>query len=206
MLLLFGVLYFTQMRDSTIFYRSFYEAIKDLPKGEQAEVYNAIFEYSLNFNIVELKGLSKTIFTLIKPQIEANIKRYENGNKAKTKQTESKTEANTKQDISKSEANKNDNVNDNVNKNNNIGERKLKFTSTLKPFESKYGKDLLNDFFKYWTEPNKSQTKFRAEMEKTWDVELRLSTWASRDKNFNKQSNIKLNDNLRNVNIDEIKY
>jgi hypothetical protein len=206
MLLLFGVLYFTQMRDSTIFYRSFYEAIKDLPKGEQAEVYNAIFEYSLNFNIVELKGLSKTIFTLIKPQIEANIKRYENGNKAKTKQTASKTEANTKQDISKSEANKNDNVNDNVNKNNNIGERKLKFTSTLKPFESKYGKDLLNDFFKYWTEPNKSQTKFRAEMEKTWDVELRLSTWASRDKNFNKQSNIKLNDNLRNVNIDEIKY
>jgi len=69
------------MRDLMIFYRSFYEALKELPKENQLELYNAIFEYSLDFKEVELSGLSKTIFTLIKPQLEANNKRYENGAK-----------------------------------------------------------------------------------------------------------------------------
>jgi hypothetical protein len=108
-----------KQRDSLIFYRSFYEAISELPKEIQAEVYDAIFQYSLNFKEVELSGLSKTIFTLIKPQLDANNKRYENGNKPKTKRIESKNEAKDKQNTSKDEANKNKNVNDNVNVNKN---------------------------------------------------------------------------------------
>ena len=62
--------------------------------------------------------------------------------------------------------------------------RKTSFASTLEPFLKIYGRDMLNEFFKYWTEPNKSNTKFRAELEKTWDVERRLETWARNDKNF----------------------
>ena len=103
------------MRDSSIFYRSFYEAIKSLPESNQLEVYNAIFEYSFNFNEIELTGLSKTIFTLIKPQLEANKKRFENGTKPKVKPEKSKTEAKRKQKISKCEANNNVNNNDNDN-------------------------------------------------------------------------------------------
>lgn len=68
-----------------------------------------------------------------------------------------------------------------------LEERKLKFASTLQPFLLTYGKDMLNDFYKYWTEPNKSETKFRQELEKTWDTQRRLETWARRDKTFNKQ-------------------
>jgi len=112
------------MRDSSIFYRSFYEAIKDLPPENQAEVYNAIFEYSLNGNEVELTGISKTIFTLIKPQIQANIKRFKNGSKAKQKQSVSKQEVRFKQTGSKTEANNNvnDNENNKLNKNENVNE------------------------------------------------------------------------------------
>ena len=66
--------------------------------------------------------------------------------------------------------------------NNNIKERKLKFSSTLEPFLIKYGKEMLNDFYKYWTEPNKTGTKFRQESEKFWDLEKRLNTWAAREK------------------------
>lgn len=109
------------MRDSTIFYRSFYEAIKDLPKEHQADLYNAIFEYSLNFNEVELAGVSKSFFKLIKPQLDANNKRYENGKKGgKPNQDETKTEPNANQDESKSKPNKNNNVN--VNNNENVNE------------------------------------------------------------------------------------
>lgn len=66
-----------------------------------------------------------------------------------------------------------------------IEARKLKFASTLEPFLKKYGRPMLNDFYKYWTEPNKSLTRFRQESEKTWDVELRLEKWAANDKTFN---------------------
>jgi len=107
------------MRDSMIFYRSFYEAIKELPLEKQGEIYNAIFCYGLDFKEPDLTGISKTIWTLIKPQIDANIKRFENGRKPKNKQKESKIEAKDKQKESKTEANNNVNVNVNVNENKN---------------------------------------------------------------------------------------
>jgi len=67
--------------------------------------------------------------------------------------------------------------------------RKLKFSSTLEPFLEIYGRDFLKEFNAYWTEPNKSGTKFKQELEKTWDLERRLSTWAKNDKNFSKTKN-----------------
>lgn len=76
---------------------------------------------------------------------------------------------------------------------NNIEQRKLKFASTLKPYINLYGKELLNEFYKYWTEPNKSNTKFKQELEKTWSLERRLDTWAKNDINFNKNKNGKSN-------------
>ena len=94
------------MRDSFIFYRSFYEAINDLEDNQQLEIYQAMANFSLNFAEPNLSGVTATIFKLIKPQLEANNKRYVNGSKPKTKQEESKTEAKQKQDDIKEEANK----------------------------------------------------------------------------------------------------
>lgn len=70
-----------------------------------------------------------------------------------------------------------------------IDDRKLKFARTLDIYLSKYGKDFLNDFYKYWTEPNKSNTKFKQELQKTWSLERRLETWAKNETNFNKSKN-----------------
>ena len=103
------------MRDSFIFYRSFFEAISDLDDLQQLEIYKAVANFSLNFVEPDLKGVSATIFKLIKPQLEANNKRFLNGTQPKSKHYESKTEAKQKQVKSKTEANNNDNVNDNVN-------------------------------------------------------------------------------------------
>lgn len=110
------------MRDSTIFYRSFYEALKELPPINQGEIYNAIFEYSLNDNLIDLKGLSKAVFTLIKPQLDANNKKYQNGLKGgKPKPndnlTVTKPEPKRNQNVTKSKPNVNDNDNDNDNVN-----------------------------------------------------------------------------------------
>ena len=68
-------------KESFVFYKSFYEALQDLKEKDRVKVYDAICELALNNNEIKLIGLSKTIFTLIKPQIMANTKRYENGKK-----------------------------------------------------------------------------------------------------------------------------
>jgi hypothetical protein len=47
-----------------------------------------------------------------------------------------------------------------------------------------YGKEMVRKFFDYWSELNKSQTKMRWELEKTFEISKRLSTWSSRDKTF----------------------
>ena len=103
------------MRESFVFYKSFYESIKELDPQEQVKVYNAIFEYEFNENKIELNGITKSIFTLILPQLEANNKRYENGKKG----GRPKTKLKPKQNQTKTKTKPNDNVNDNVNVNDN---------------------------------------------------------------------------------------
>lgn len=104
-------------RESFIFYRSFFEAIKELSTENQAQIYHAISDYCLNFSAPKLTGISQTVWVLIKPQLDANIKRFENGSKPKEKQNKSKRKAKQKQTAIKPEAN--NNVNDNVNNNEN---------------------------------------------------------------------------------------
>ena len=106
------------MRDSIVFYRSFYEAIKEIPLEEQGVVYNAIYGYALDGIEPELNGIAKAIFLLVKPQIDANNNRYENvkkGGKPKANQNETKTEPKPNQDVTETEPNENVNVNVNEN-------------------------------------------------------------------------------------------
>ena len=83
--------------------------------------------------------------------------------------------------------------------------RKERFYESLVPFVEKYGAAMIREFFDYWSEMNKSQTKMRFEQQPTWETSLRLVTWAKRDNNFNKQANGNTNresdqeDFMRNV-------
>ena len=104
-------------RDSFIFYRSFYEAIKEVPAEAQLQIYKAISIYALEQEEIELSGIAKAIFSLVKPQLDANYKKYENG-----KQTKSKIKAKNKQTESKTGTNVNDNENVNVNVNVNVND------------------------------------------------------------------------------------
>ena len=104
-------------RDSFIFYRSFYEAIREVPAEAQLQIYKAISIYALEQEEIELSGIAKAIFSLVKPQLDANYKKYENG-----KQTKSKIKAKNKQTESKTGTNVNDNENVNVNVNVNVND------------------------------------------------------------------------------------
>lgn len=135
-------------RDSFVTYRSFYEAVKSLDYETIGKVYVAINEYALDHNEVVCDGIVKTVFTLIKPQLEASFQKAISGSKggkvsksqsseeledkeernistleANPKQNGSKTKANKKQTVSKQEANSkqtSSNANANVNANVNV--------------------------------------------------------------------------------------
>ena len=109
------------MRESFVFYKSFYDSIKELDDKDQVIIYNAIFEYEFYKIEPELKGANKSIFTLILPQLEANDKRYENGKKGGRPKNQKETKIKPKQNQNKTniEPNVNDNVNVNVNVNDN---------------------------------------------------------------------------------------
>ena len=89
-------------------------------------------------------------------------------------------EESVKQVVKKTQTiNKNNNKN-----NNNISIRELKFINQVSLLN--YDVTLKKEFCDYWTEPNKSNTKMKWELCKTWKTELRLKTWAANQKKWDK--------------------
>ena len=120
-------------RESFIFYASFYQAIKEIPNENQLKVYQAITNFALTGQEpTDLNGIEKAVFILVKPQIIANNKRYENGcgggrpkkEEKKNKKTNGFKNKKPKhnQSITKVKPNENVNENDNDNVNDNVNE------------------------------------------------------------------------------------
>lgn len=111
-------------KQSFIFYRSFYEALKTLSHSDRSILYEAIVEYALNQTEIELPNSCKGMFYLIKPQLNANQKRYENGKSggrpAKPKDNQKETGKKPKDNLDESKAKPNANVNANGNDNDDV--------------------------------------------------------------------------------------
>lgn len=108
------------MRESFIFYKSFLECLKELPDEERLMLYDTIARYGIDGETIETNGLTKAIFALIKPLIDANTVRYENGKKGGRPKTERKPKQNQKETEAEPNVNVNVNVNENVNDNANV--------------------------------------------------------------------------------------
>lgn len=111
-------------RDSFIFYRSFYEAIKEVDTETQVALYDAICKKALYDEETTLEGTAKILYTLIKPQLDANNKRYSDGQKGgrPKKETSGFEEVKTT-GYKKKKPNNNENVNENENENENVVEK-----------------------------------------------------------------------------------
>lgn len=77
----------TMLRSQFTFYRSYWEAIENLPKKDRLLAYEAVADYALNGTEPQLKGTAATAFILIRPTLDTARKRAKAG-----KQGGSKTE------------------------------------------------------------------------------------------------------------------
>ena len=187
------------------------KSIIDLMTNEQAGLLlKTLFAYVNDENPVIDNSIA-LVFEMIKLQLKRDLKKWEQTKEgrsaagkasaearklAKLKEQNSTNSTNVdfvQQTLTNStvSVSVNDSVNVNViNKDSkaNLEIRTLAFKNSLIPFKNKYQIDLLKNFFEYWTEPNPSKTKMRFELERTWSIERRLTNWASRQKDFNKQT------------------
>lgn len=123
------------MRDNFIFYRSFYEGAKVLKDSDRLKLYEAIFEYALDNTEPKLKGYPLGMFSMARPQLDANNKRYQDGLKGaehgkkggrpKKNKLSGDNEENPIGFLNKTpneNVNENENDNVNVNENDNVNE------------------------------------------------------------------------------------
>ena len=128
------------MQDSFVFYRSFYESVKELPDDAQLTFLKAVIEYALDETERNLPVIPNALFTAVKPQIDANAKRRAVGSLGgRPKKTEGFEEKNHRFSEEKTEGyekkkpnvnvnvnvNENENVNENANVNVNAKEKKM---------------------------------------------------------------------------------
>ena len=154
-------------RESMVFYRSLMEATDKLDADDYKTVMSAVLHYAMDGKEPDLQGIDAAIFTLIKPQIDANNTKYENGKKGGRPKVEknqtitkpkpnhnlnkTKVKPNHNQTETKPKPNVNVNVNDNVNDNDNVNvneEHKrtaLTSTATYTKLINIYGKDFIDE-------------------------------------------------------------
>ena len=138
-------------RKAFSFYRSYYEASKDLPtKEDQADFLMAICSYIFDGEEPELHGVASAMFKLAKPNLDTSVKRANAGQiggsnnkkqnkiKANEKQNESKSEANEKQNESQAEAINDYMINDYMINDLMINDKE-KINKKEKPQKHKYG-------------------------------------------------------------------
>ncbi len=91
------------MRDTFVFYNSFYTSALHLPKKERGEFLEVIAEYSLTGKLQEMpEGIVRAMFESCKVNMDKQLTNYKNG--AKPKRNRSETEAKPKRTRSETEA------------------------------------------------------------------------------------------------------
>jgi hypothetical protein len=116
------------MTNSFVFYRSYFEAIKDLELMDKVDMYEAIADYSLDDIEPNFNGIKLVMWKLIKPQIDSNKVKRNGGKlggrpKKETIGYEDKnhrfSENNHRLNNEKANGNGNGNTNGNINDNGN---------------------------------------------------------------------------------------
>ena len=116
-------------KETFLFYADWLNVIRDLPSEVQLEVYQAIAEYAIYGNLIELKPLAKVAFGFVKQTIDRDTQKYisisekrseagkKGGRRLKNNELEESNEKQKKQLLSEKSKKSNCPLNDNDNDN-----------------------------------------------------------------------------------------
>ena len=153
-------------KETFLFYADWLNVIRDLPSEVQLEVYQAIAEYAIYGNLIELKPLAKVAFGFVKQTIDRDTQKYisisekrseagkKGGRRLKDNELEESNEKQKKQLLSEKSKKSNCPLNDNDNVNDNDDKDASTITDEKKYYSSDNGviksiselkRDYLND-------------------------------------------------------------
>lgn len=125
-------------------------------------------------NEIELKSTSQfTIVTICKYECYQDQEEDTNKQITNNQQTTNKQLTTNKNDKNKEEYN--------------IPIRKQEFALKLASFIEMYGKEMIREFYEYWTEHGEHDKKMRFEKQSSFNIELRLRRWNKNVQERNKQ-------------------
>lgn len=140
----------------------------------ETDLLNDIIEYCTTLKLLSVENGVLTCFKL--------SKRFENLlSKRKTHRKRVMSAHNTQSKVKKSKVKES--------KVKNIQDRKADFKKSLTPFLEKYGNEILNEFYGYWTEHGEKDKKMKFEKQKSFGISYRLATWFKNQQKFSKEKN-----------------
>jgi hypothetical protein len=198
-------------KKSFVLYGDLIHTTQHLTNEDAGKVFKWVLEYVNDNEPKPLKGLLAAVCEPIKQQLKRDLLKYEtkreqyseagkrSAEARRLKKLEAEKESNEIQRTLTNVENRSTkstvsvNVSDNVNvtdnvikKKSNIIERKQDFKKSLLSFYPKYSKDLLNEFYSYWTEHGDKDKKMRFEKQTSFSTSRRLLRWGKN--NFNNNS------------------
>jgi hypothetical protein len=206
-----------------ILYADLIHVVRKLSDDKSGVLFKTILEYVNDENPAVDDPIIDIAFEPVKQSLKRDLQKYEskcqrnrdNGSKGgrpkednpKKPKKPSGLFRNPKNPVGGDNDNDNDidNDKDNDNKEIVLNKRKESFVNFVSLHQNVYPENIITAFCDYWTEKNKSGTKMRFELEKTFEIPLRLRTWASRDRGFVKPAgeNITYKEMIRRYNEGE---
>jgi hypothetical protein len=177
-------------KKKVIVYTDWINQFKDLTDEEAGKLIKHFFEYVNDLN-PSSDRLIELLFNPIKATLKRDLEAWEskqqtnknNGLKGGRPRKEiTEINPNNPNGILITQNNPQKGVSDSVSVNVNVikevlSVRKVNFSESLKPFLEKYSKDMLNDFYLYWTEHGEKDRKMKFEKQKSFGISQRLATW-----------------------------
>jgi hypothetical protein len=173
-------------KKSFILYCDIIHTVEQLNDVDAGKLFKHVLRYVNDLNPEADDIIIKIAFEPIKQQLKRDLEKYErlcvrnaengkSGGRPRKPKKPNGLIGNSEKP--KKADNDNDSDNDVVN---DINKRKLLFKEKLKQYLPEYGKELLNDFFLYWSEHNENGKRMRWEKERTFGMKARLNTWQKR--------------------------
>lgn len=167
-------------KNGFILYNDIIHTVEELSDEQAGKLFKHILRYVNDKNPITEDVLIKIAFEPIKQSLKRDLVKYENI-RTKNKENALKRWNATASESMQTDTKNADSVSDSVRVRDSIEERKNKFYELLSNYLTEYTKEMIRDFFNYWSEHGEKDKKMRFEKEKTFGVKQRLATWYNRN-------------------------